>query len=84
MGKCDKLLEKAKNSPHNFRFEDLCKLAECFGWISRRHDATSHQIYFNPDFPDHDGATMNFQDRKGKAKPSQIRQLLNAIERLSE
>ncbi len=84
MAKCDKLLEKARNSPHNFRFEDLCKLAECYGWISTRHLRSSHQIYFNPDFPNHDGATMNFQDRSGKAKPSQIRQLLDAIDRLNE
>ncbi len=84
MGKCDKLLEKARNSPHNFRFEDLCKLAECYGWISTRHNRSSHQIYFNPEFPDHDGATMNFQDRNGKAKPSQIRQLLDAIDRLND
>jgi len=84
MGKCDKLLEKAKSSPRNFRFVDLCKLAECFGWIATRHDRSSHRIYFNPHFPDRDGATMNFQDRKGQAKPTQIRQLLDAIEKLGE
>lgn len=82
MARRDKLLEKAKNAPHNFRFSDLCKLAECYGWQATRHDRTSHRIYFNPSFPDRDGATMNFQDRKGKAKPTQIKQLLDAIAQL--
>jgi len=79
MARCEKLLEKAGNAPHNFRFDDLCKLAECYGWKATRHNSTSHRIYFNPDFPDRDGATMNFQDRNGKAKPTQIKQLLDAI-----
>jgi len=84
MGKCEKLLEKAKSSPHNFRFDELCRLAECFGWIFNRQGGTSHRLYFNPGFPGPDGATMNFQNRNGKAKPHQIKQLLDAIERLGE
>lgn len=84
MGKCDKLLEKAKNAPNNLRFEDLCKLAECHGWEASRHNRSSHRIYFNPNFPDRDGATMNFQNRNGKAKPTQITQLLDAIAQLGE
>jgi len=84
MARCDKLLEKARNAPHNFRFEDLCKLAECYGWEATRHHRTSHRIYFNPSFPDRDGATMNFQDRNGKAKPTQIKQLLDAIAQIEE
>jgi hypothetical protein len=84
MGKCEKLLEKARNAPNNFRFRDLCRLAECFGWQSSRHDGSSHRIYFNPKFFDKDGATMNFQDRNGKAKPTQVRQLPDAIDKLSQ
>ena len=54
--------------------------------VGLRPDITDHRIRsnFNPDFPDYDGATMNFQDRNGKAKPSQIRQLLDAIDRLKD
>lgn len=80
MARSDKLLEKAKNSPHNLRFEELCKLAERHGWTFDRQRG-SHAIYINPDLP---GRDMNFQDRKGQAKPSQIRQLLEAIEELEE
>ncbi len=84
MAKCEKLLEEARTAPNNFRFDDLCKLAECYGWISARHNRSSHRIYFNPDFRDPDGATMNFQDRNRQAKPSQVRQLLGAIDRLND
>ena len=84
MARCDKLLEKAKNAPHNLRFEDLCKLAECYGWVAARHHRTSHRIYFNPNFPDRDAAMMNFQDRGGKAKPTQVKQLLDAIAQIKE
>lgn len=30
--KFDKLLEKAKNAPNNFRFTEICQLAECYGF----------------------------------------------------
>ena len=73
MAKCEKLLEKVRNSPNNLRFDDLCRLVECYGWIAASHNRSSHRIYFNPEFHDADGATMNFQDRNGQAKPSQVR-----------
>ena len=78
MARREKLREKAQNSPHNLRFEELCKLAGYYGWMFDRQNG-SHAIYINPALPDYD---MNFQDRKGHAKPSQIRQLLEAIEEL--
>lgn len=84
MASKEKLLAKAKQSPNNFRFADLCKLAEAHGWVFDRQKG-SHQIYFNPDFPETMGSTMNFQPSKdGSAKRTQIDQLLDAIERLSE
>lgn len=80
MAKCDKLLQKAKNSPNNLRFEDICKLAECYGWEFARQDGTSHALYFHPSLGNQVGSMMNFQNRNGKAKRGQVRQLLNAIE----
>jgi predicted RNase H-like HicB family nuclease len=78
MSKCDKLLEKAKNSPNNFSFSDICDLAECFGYIFDRQ-VGSHKIYKNlhPNFSRFQ--FMNFQNLKGKAKVYQLRQLLQAI-----
>lgn len=82
MAQCEKLLLKAKNSPNNFRFNELCKLAECFGWKFKRQDGTSHRLYMNPLLTPEQGRRMNFQSVKGQAKPSQVMQLLSAIENL--
>ena len=78
MSRCLKLLESAQVSPNNFRFEDLCKLAECYGWVYRRQRG-SHVIYENVSLSVEVGRVMNFQDRQGKAKPYQVKELLAAI-----
>ena len=80
MSKCHKLLQNAKDSPSNVRFADLCKLAECFGWVFKRQKG-SHCIYSNPALGNTEGNCMNFQEGSGgKAKIEQVTQLLNAIE----
>lgn len=81
MGKANRewLLAKAKCAPNNFRFEELCKLAELYGWKLARQEGTSHRIYLHPSLGSATGALMNFQNRKGQAKQGQIRQLLSAI-----
>ncbi len=84
MANCGKLLEKARNSPNNLRYEELLRLAECYGWVFERQDGTSHAIYVNESLSGQPGFMMNFQNRRGQAKPSQIRQLLDAIEELEE
>ena len=83
MARCEKLLLKAQSSPNNFRFTDLCKLAECFGWKFKRQDRTSHRIYVNERLTPEQGRRMNFQDYKGKAMPYQVKQLLTGIENLT-
>jgi len=77
MARCAKLLDKAINSPKNLRFEDLCALAKCYGWVFQRQFG-SHHIYMHL----RTGSLMNFQPRNGKAKPTQVKQLLDAIEEL--
>ncbi|MEP7272848.1 MAG: type II toxin-antitoxin system HicA family toxin [Acidobacteriota bacterium] len=74
MASCKALLEKAKNKPKNLRFDELCALANCFGYQYRRTKG-SHEIYTKPG-----KNPMNFQNEKGNAKPYQVRQLLDAIE----
>jgi hypothetical protein len=81
MSKAEKLLQRAINSRKNLKFEDLCSLAECYGWIFQRQSG-SHRIYMHPGYGNRLGSMMNFQPRDGKAKPSQVTQLLNAIETL--
>lgn len=83
MSKCEKLLSKAKESANNFRFADLCKLAECYGWTFKNQDG-SHLIYKNANLDITQGCRQTFQNENGKAKPYQVRQLLNAIENLED
>lgn len=82
MKDCDKLLAKAKRAPNNLAFDDICELAECFGWVFRRQSG-SHKIYENAKLVPGEGRFQNFQSVKGRAKPYQVRQLLKAIEVLN-
>ena len=75
MGKKEKLYKKAKASPTNFRFSDLCFLAESIGFVFRKQSG-SHKIYKHPTLE----GMMNFQPDKGKAKKIQIKQLLDFID----
>lgn len=81
MNKCDKLLEKARNSPNNLGFDEACKLAECEGFVFQRQSG-SHVIYEHPNLRLDQNRIMNFQNFKGKAKPYQVKQLLKAISHL--
>ncbi len=83
MSKCDKLLEKAKNSINNFSFDEICQLAECYGFQFQRQ-SSSHVIYEHPALSIEQNRLLNFQNFKGKAKPYQVRQLLKAISFLSD
>lgn len=74
MADCEKLLKKARRSPAGLRFAELCRLAECFGFEFSRQRG-SHVIYKRPGHR----TLMNFQDVKGKAKPVQVRNLLDAL-----
>ena len=83
MSKPGKLLQRAVNSPKNLKFENLCALAESYGWVFQRQ-CGSHRIYLHPSLGNRVGSMMNFQPREGKAKPSQVKQLLDAIEELDD
>ena len=79
MSKKDKLLAEALNAPANMRFADLCSLAEMFGFICRKVNG-SHRIYKREGYR----WNMNFQDDDGRAKPYQVRQLLDALRDVCE
>ena len=71
-----KLLAKALSSPANLRFSEACALAHAFGFRLSRVNG-SHHIFV------HDGVRelVNLQEVGGKAKPYQIKQLLDLVER---
>jgi predicted RNA binding protein YcfA (HicA-like mRNA interferase family) len=75
MGKKEKLLQKAKNSPSNLTFDELCLLAEKYGFVFRGQSG-SHKIYRHCVSQN----IMNFQPDNNKAKKYQVKQLLAFIE----
>lgn len=72
----EKLLERlAAGDLRNVAFSDIRRLAAALGFRLERMRG-SHHIYGHPGLP----AMLNLQDRKGEAKPYQIRQLLALVE----
>ena len=70
-----KVYEKILAGSRNARFEDVCRLAEEFGFFRDRISG-SHHIYRHPR-----GLMLNLQpDRNGQAKIYQVRQLLDLVE----
>ena len=80
MAKIKLLIQKMKENPKDVRFLDLCKV--CGYYFGKpRHVASSHHIYKTPWLGD---PRVNIQNKKGKAKAYQVKQILRAIERLNE
>jgi hypothetical protein len=67
-----------RQNPKNVRFSDLCKVCD-FYFGQPRQRATSHRVYKTPWAGD---PRVNIQGGGGKAKAYQVRQVLEAIERL--
>jgi hypothetical protein len=70
-----KVYEKILAGSRNVRFEDLCRLAEGFGFycdrVSGSHHIFRHRL----------GLMLNLQpDRNGQTKVYQVRQLLELVE----
>ncbi|MBF0503182.1 MAG: type II toxin-antitoxin system HicA family toxin [Candidatus Riflebacteria bacterium] len=75
MGK-GKLLVRLLRRPKNFSFADALKIAEAFGFLVVRLNG-SHHILKRSGIPE----LINLQDVGGQARPYQLRQLLELIER---
>ncbi|MBP2678988.1 MAG: YcfA-like protein [Deltaproteobacteria bacterium] len=71
-----KLIEKRRMNPAGIRFREICLLAEHLGF-SRRGGKGSHVVY------ERDGISeiLTVQDRKGMAKPYQVKQLLAVMDK---
>ena len=65
-------------SPKGVRFNDLCKVCDHY-FGEPRQSGSSHKVYKTPWLGD---PRVNIQNSKGKAKPYQVRQVLQAIARL--
>jgi predicted RNA binding protein YcfA (HicA-like mRNA interferase family) len=76
MTKKQKLFRKLLTGSKNVSFSDVQVVVEAFGFQLARVSG-SHHIYVHPDVP----GLVNLQDVNGKAKPYQIKQFLEIIER---
>jgi predicted RNA binding protein YcfA (HicA-like mRNA interferase family) len=70
-----KLLKKILAGSKNVRFDDFSVLVKAFGFLHARTSG-SHHIFQHPGIPE----LVNIQNRKGKAKPYQMRQFLELVE----
>ena len=78
MADIEQILDQMKRNPKGIRFNDLSKVCEHF-FGEPRQSGSSHRVYKTPWQGD---PRVNIQNSKGKAKPYQVRQVLQAIERL--
>ena len=69
-----------ERNPTDIRFEDLCKVCDLF-FGEPRHKGTSHRVYRIPWPGD---PRVNIQEKDGKAKAYQVRQVLKALKKLEE
>lgn len=78
MASVEKLLELMRREAANVGFSDLKKVCQAY-FGKPRHDGSSHAIFKTPWPGD---PRVNIQNAKGKAKPYQVRQVLQAIDTL--
>ena len=78
MSTVPRILEQMRREPANVRFSDLKKVCETYFGKSRQ-DGSSHAIFKTPWPGD---PRVNIQNTKGKAKPYQVRQVLQAVDKL--
>jgi hypothetical protein len=74
----EEILALMKRNPKGVRFKDLCKVCDQY-FGEARQMGSSHCVYRTPWQGD---PRVNIQNAKGKAKPYQVRQVLQAIQRL--
>ena len=78
MADIQNILTQMRQTPKNIRFNELCKVCNSY-FGEARQSGSSHKVYKTPWQGD---PRVNIQNSKGKAKPYQVKQVLQAIERL--
>jgi predicted RNA binding protein YcfA (HicA-like mRNA interferase family) len=76
LARLEKLYIRVASAPANARFEDVVQLAEAVGFVLARTKG-SHHVFCHPERPQ---LRLTLQERGGKAKPYQVRDLLRTIE----
>jgi hypothetical protein len=78
MAKIETILDMMRREPGNVSFNDFKKVCESY-FGKPRQDGSSHAIFKTPWPGD---PRVNIQNANGKAKPYQVGQVLQAIEKL--
>ena len=78
MDSTDDIVKELKRSPSNVRFADLCKICDYY-FGEARQKSSSHCIYKTPW---QGNPRVNIQEKNGKGKDYQVRQVIKAIKRL--
>jgi hypothetical protein len=73
--------DKARRAPQNVRFGELMKLCTHYFGEPRRSQGGSHAVFAMPWPGD---PRVNIQDKNGKVKPYQVKQVLQAIDKTKE
>ena len=77
MTKVPKALASVRRNPNDVTFAELARLSEHY--FGKLRQSGSHLIFKTPWPGD---PRVNIQDKNGKAKPYQVKQVLAAIEKL--
>lgn len=78
MAQIKKLVAQLRKNPKNVRFTDLVKVCNHY-FGDPRQLGTSHCVYKTPWFGN---PRVNIQEKDGKAKAYQVKQVLEAIEKI--
>ena len=78
MAKIQDILSQMRESPKSIKFNDLCKVCDAY-FGEPRQSASSHRVYRTPWKGD---PRVNIQNAKGMSKAYQVKQVLQAVERL--
>jgi hypothetical protein len=80
MAQIKKLVAQIKNNSTDVRFDDLAKVCDYY-FGEPRQKGTSHRIYKTPWQGD---PRVNIQNKQGKAKSYQVKQVIAAITKLEK
>ncbi len=80
MTKIKKLVAQIRKNPQNVNFNDLVKVCDYY-FGKPRQQGTSHRVYKTPWLGD---PRVNIQEKNGKAKVYQVKQVLTAIVKIEE
>ena len=78
MNRVEEILAGMEHKPANVRSSDLWRVCDHY-FGKPRQKGTSHRVYKTPWQGD---PRVNIQNKKGKARAYQVRQVVKAIERL--